>query len=1477
MRSSSFSDAIGAPGDEDDPSAVTIDVALEEAHVVLLRRCLHRLDELCERGRRVVGPSVCEQLIDAAEAHERDRGRSMLALGSGGGDVPTHADGDERRKVEPRRVGERLQRAGGIRLRPQETPFASLRSDDSWIQQRRGRGADEDLSGLRLGFHLDGLGRRGAGDEQFTVRATDEEEVERAAVNADVHAQRDLARRSVQLSDLAQRAPHVERRAGRASRVAVPREEQEERVAAELQETTASGVRDVEEARERRVHDVGDLLGTGLALRREPLRHRREARDVDKRHRSLEASMQGLGLAQRPFDHDPRHIGGQVGARRLHPAIVQILTRPAWREITLGPQRAALGRGEQVMRYVGRASLGVMALLAALGLLAGPAPAHSGFSLPAASLTTTAPVLDGVMNPGEWGSASTFVFPAGEAEGRVWAMHDGDYIYFAFRRIDTAPSTSAAFQVYFDNAHDGALDSGDDAWSASVNPSTGASFTNDAAYTPSSCPSCWADDTALSGTNDTEAGATYTPGTGEAVFEMRHRRCTTDVGRDLCLPADGSLAGITFLYFSASSTVFYPAAFSEPGSYGDFSLVAAGEPPSFVVTNTDDSGEGSLRQAILDANANEGAETITFAIPGSGRHTITVATALPAIAENTTIDGTSQSGFIGTPLIELTGGSSFAGLALTGHDAVVRSLAIYGFQNAVEITGTGNRLVGSYIGLDGTGTARGNANIGVIVGVGEDNVIGGAAPGDRNVVSNSGGNGIIVSTATDTTIRNNLIGVNADGNAPMPNALNGILMNPGSSGTSIVDNVVSGNTADGVFVHSQATLLGNRIGIAATSEKAIANQGDGVQLNGDGSDVGADGAASANTIANNGGDGVFVSGGPTNELIANSIYSNGGLGIDLAPNGVTPNDVEDGDSGPNDLQNFPEFDSVTFAGGSTDHLHIVASSPVSPGAGSYRIDYYASDVCDPAGNGEGVRHLGQDLTNSGGGTVSFDSDSVGPVLAGEILTATLTSPIGSTSEFSACHEIVGDENELLFTSPAECVPGFLGGHTIDFEDAPESGTLTIYDELGITFVASGQAVPRAIDSDARVTSSPTTSLVNVPVSIEGPGSSDDVPLRITFDAPQTAVGFFLGNGGEVLATVTAYNGGDTVGSVQVPVRTDAVETYVGIKLLEGTFDEVRVDYGGEFEPEELDDICFSTSEDEGEESEALTLTTDEASVVAGVKLVPLGDVPSNQLPSFAGAPSSTPVGSIPVGSIPVGSIPVGSIPVGSIPVGSIPVGSIPVGSIPVGSIPVGSIGLNAIPVGSIGLDQILLSSLPVNADECSRARRSSRGCASRSRSRTSTRTRRRARGSATCSLPASGLMNSILGGVPFSALHARRQDAGPAPAAGRRVDVVRRDHGRGRELRGRERDEHGRRPVDRGRPGRLDPGRLDPGRLDPGRLDPRRLDPRRLDRHRREPARGDPARQHPRGDAGRGRDSPFPDGWTLGDAKAAGGSSRERS
>src|SRR5690606_14746899 len=63
--------------------------------------------------------------------------------------------------------------------------------------------------------------------------------------------------------------------------------------------------------------------------------------------------------------------------------------------------------------------------------------------------------------------------------------------------------------------------------------------------------------------------------------------------------------------------------------------LAAGPAPSqaatFVVTNTGDAGAGSLRQAILDANANPGLDQIHFNIPGAGPHTILVSSDLPGV------------------------------------------------------------------------------------------------------------------------------------------------------------------------------------------------------------------------------------------------------------------------------------------------------------------------------------------------------------------------------------------------------------------------------------------------------------------------------------------------------------------------------------------------------------------------------------------------------------------------------------------------------------------------------------------------------------------------------------------------------------------------------------------------------------------------------------------------------------------------------
>src|SRR5947209_3346183 len=85
---------------------------------------------------------------------------------------------------------------------------------------------------------------------------------------------------------------------------------------------------------------------------------------------------------------------------------------------------------------------------------------------------------------------------------------------------------------------------------------------------------------------------------------------------------------------------------------------------NFQVTNTGDSGAGSIRQAILDANAAVGADNITFNIPGAGVHTISPASVLPDITDTVTVDATTQPGFAGTPLIELDG-SGVTGSGLT--------------------------------------------------------------------------------------------------------------------------------------------------------------------------------------------------------------------------------------------------------------------------------------------------------------------------------------------------------------------------------------------------------------------------------------------------------------------------------------------------------------------------------------------------------------------------------------------------------------------------------------------------------------------------------------------------------------------------------------------------------------------------------------------------------------------------------------------
>src|SRR6266702_5005840 len=150
---------------------------------------------------------------------------------------------------------------------------------------------------------------------------------------------------------------------------------------------------------------------------------------------------------------------------------------------------------------------------------------------------------------------------------------------------------------------------------------------------------------------------------------------------------------------------------------------------TFIVANANDSGSGSFRQAIMDANALGGADTIIFQISGSAPFTITPLSALPGITSPAVIDGTTQPGYAGTPLIELNGTSAGgnAGLRLLAGNSTVRGLAINRFgADGIRIDGPGTNVIkGNFIGTDTSGAlARGNALNGILINESSCNIIG---------------------------------------------------------------------------------------------------------------------------------------------------------------------------------------------------------------------------------------------------------------------------------------------------------------------------------------------------------------------------------------------------------------------------------------------------------------------------------------------------------------------------------------------------------------------------------------------------------------------------------------------------------------------------------------------------------------------------------------------------------------------------------
>ena len=200
----------------------------------------------------------------------------------------------------------------------------------------------------------------------------------------------------------------------------------------------------------------------------------------------------------------------------------------------------------------------------------------------------------------------------------------------------------------------------------------------------------------------------------------------------------------------------------------------------FVVTNTDDAGPGSLRQALLDGNDAPDENLILFSLPGPGPHVIHLLSALPPITSPTILDGWSASSSNAPPVVELDGGAgtnAFDGLILLANNSTIRGLAMYGFADAFRLDATTNSVIqGNYIGTDSTGTnAPGNLGDGVLLtNQAAHNLIG------ANLIAYNGANGVRLdasSGAQNGILHNSIhsnaqLGIDLGGDGPTPNDLN---------------------------------------------------------------------------------------------------------------------------------------------------------------------------------------------------------------------------------------------------------------------------------------------------------------------------------------------------------------------------------------------------------------------------------------------------------------------------------------------------------------------------------------------------------------------------------------------------------------------------------------------------------------------------------------------------------------------------------
>jgi hypothetical protein len=478
-----------------------------------------------------------------------------------------------------------------------------------------------------------------------------------------------------------------------------------------------------------------------------------------------------------------------------------------------------------------------------------------------------------------------------------------------------------------------------------------------------------------------------------------------------------------------------------------------------VVTNTNDSGAGSLRQAITDANNMTGTDTIAFNIPSSDPGcnsttqvcTIALSSNLPQIQTPMTIDGYTQPGAL--PNTNATGGlNTVLKIDVSGNDVpglkpfiiivtsnvTIKGLVInhcdIGFEVSIGISNC--HIEGNFIGTNPSGTAAAGSGDGIIIASsgGGPLIIGGATAAARNLISghfregiNSGGN---FNNFNNLTVQGNLIGTDVSGQFALGNR-RGISVNAFTPTIfAALNNVISGNSLNGIGIGDNGlggsanslsgTIQGNLIGVAVDGVTPLGNGQNGIEVAFSGTQgptsslIGGTAPGQGNVIAFNNIEGVKIGGIGTigHKILGNSIFGNARLGINLVGgtedgNGVTANDHCDGDTGSNNLQNYPVITSASSGSGQVTlagTLNSVANS-------TFRVEFFSSASCDSSGFGEGQTFLGSaNVTTDGNCNASFGPLTFSLPNGHTVVAATATlldassNPI-ETSEFSACATI----------------------------------------------------------------------------------------------------------------------------------------------------------------------------------------------------------------------------------------------------------------------------------------------------------------------------------------------------------------------------------------------------------------------------------------------------------------------------------------